>query len=340
MKTGEHKASGCLFGLAFGDSLGSQTEFLSIEEILRRFPPSGPTQPQGKPALVTDDTQMAIAVGEALLDVNNDFSPASVELALQKRFVNWFLSPDNNRAPGRTCLDACKKLFRNRPWQEATVKDSKGCGANMRVPPVGLLTRLSNEERAAIAQLQAVMTHGHPTALAASDLTAYAVNYLINDGNPNCMLKELREYAESQITNYHLEWLGDFWKKSAFSSGEEFISKGWHECLGVIDKLELALKKSDCKEDPCAITGDGWIAEEAFATGLFCFLMYETDPVAAVRFAATSSGDSDSIAALTGAFAGAHLGMAWPADWIERIEYRDILEQLGSAWDNQNISRS
>lgn len=76
--------------------------------------------------------------------------------------------------------------------------------------------------------------------------------------------------------------------------------------------------------DPCRLTGAGWIAEEAFATGLLCFLLYPDDPVAAIRRAAVTSGDSDSIACLTGAFAGAHLGLeAWPVEWIGRIEYRE-----------------
>ncbi|MBX6768245.1 MAG: ADP-ribosylglycohydrolase family protein, partial [Actinomadura rubrobrunea] len=86
--------------------------------------------------------------------------------------------------------------------------------------------------------------------------------------------------------------------------------------------------------DPCAATGEGWVAEEALATALLCFLMFPDDPVAAIRRGAASSGDSDSIACLAGAFAGAHLGMdAWPAEWAARIEYADRLARLGRAWD-------
>jgi ADP-ribosylglycohydrolase len=58
--------------------------------------------------------------------------------------------------------------------------------------------------------------------------------------------------------------------------------------------------------------------------------------VAVVRRAAVTSGDSDSIACLAGAFAGAHLGLdAWPEDWIERIEYRDGLDRLGVFLDRE-----
>ena len=55
---------------------------------------------------------------------------------------------------------------------------------------------------------------------------------------------------------------------------------------------------------------------------------------AALRRAAVSYGDSDSIACLTGAFTGAYHGMgAWPTEWGTRIEYRDRLVRLGEAWD-------
>ncbi len=59
-----------------------------------------------------------------------------------------------------------------------------------------------------------------------------------------------------------------------------------------------------------------------------------TSPLTALRRAACTSGDSDSIACLAGAFAGAYLGAdAWPADWASRIEYRDELLTLGTLWD-------
>ncbi len=49
----------------------------------------------------------------------------------------------------------------------------------MRVAPVGLLplgqSGITYETRAAIAQFQAALTHGHPTGLAAADLTAAAI---------------------------------------------------------------------------------------------------------------------------------------------------------------------
>lgn len=337
----QQQASGCLFGMAFGDALGAETEFLSLQEILRQFPPAGPLEPQGNPALVTDDTQMALAVGKALIKAARPYTSATLETPLRQAFIAWNNSPENNRAPGITCMDACERLEKGLDWHEATIAGSKGCGANMRVAPVGVLPAgrdgVDEETRSAIAQFQAALTHGHPTGLTAADLTAQAIAHLVSGTDPLHLPRRLRAYALSQRTCYHAAWLGTLWERATiFSSPQEYIAYGWDECLKVLDRLDLALQTMDRMTDPCLQTGAGWIAEEAFATGLLCFLLYPTDPVAAIRRAVVSSGDSDSIACLTGAFAGASCGLdAWPAEWMARIEYREQLARLGSAWDHQ-----
>lgn len=333
------RASGCLFGSAFGDALAAFTEFLSVAEILHHFPPHGPIDLIGNPALVTDDTQMALAVGEALCKIDsNHLSVTALENPLKKAFIEWLRSPDNNRAPGMTCLRACEDLEKGVPWLQATRKNSKGCGANMRVATVGLLPSSVNiHTRAAVAQFQAALTHGHPTALAASDLTAWAIFLLVSGEKPQKLPVLLRDYALSQRNIYHGDWLSSLWERAYSDTPEAFISRGWDECLEVLDKLDAALVNPDYATDPCQATGEGWIAEEALATGLLCFLLYPEEPRKAIQRAAVTCGDSDSIACLTGAFAGAYLGMdGWPEDWVSRIEYRDRLDTLGRFWDKNS----
>lgn len=330
------RALGCLLGMAYGDALGADTEFLQVDDILRRYPPSGPRDLARPLARVTDDTQMALAVGEALLQAVRPYTIKTLEDPLRDAFIAWNESPDNNRAPGMTCIQACNYLACGLPWYKATIIRSKGCGANMRVAPVGLLSLakegVTAQDRAAIAQFQAALTHGHPTGLAASDLTTYVVADLLAGGDPAGLTDRLIAYAQSQRTIYHHDWLGPLWHRSGAASPEEFIGRGWSECLVVLDRLQRALPSMDRHEDPCLATGAGWIAEEALSTALFCFLIYPDDAVSAIQRAAVTSGDSDSIACLTGAFAGAHLGFnAWPADWLERIEYRERLTRLAYA---------
>ncbi|PSK62571.1 ADP-ribosyl-[dinitrogen reductase] glycohydrolase [Micromonospora sp. MH33] len=326
------RAAGSLFGLAYGDALGKPTEFLTVAEIVRRYGPAGPRELTGDPALVTDDTQMALAVAWALHGAPA-WTAEAVEPLLRRRFLDWAVSPDNNRAPGMTCLRACAELDRGTRWQDATVAGSKGCGANMRVTPVGLLD-VDLDTLAGLAQLQAGLTHGHPTGLAASELTAYAVR-LLRDGAALPELPGLlTDRAHAQRSVYRADWLGDLWQRPGERTPEEFIARGWDECLRVLGRLDAALARPDDGGDPCRLTGEGWIAEEALATALLCALRHADDPVGALARGATTAGDSDSIAALAGAFLGAAHGMsAWPPDWSTRIEYADQLTTLTTPLD-------
>ncbi|GAA3299480.1 ADP-ribosylglycohydrolase family protein [Dactylosporangium vinaceum] len=329
------KVKASLFGLAFGDALGYPVEFQTFEQITATFGRRGPRDLPPRP-LVSDDTQMTLAVGDALVLAlaEGPLQAARLEPHLSRLFVEWARSPENNRAPGTTCMAACDALQRGLPWWKATVAGSKGCGANMRVAPMALVPGLSEDERAGAAQLQAAITHGHPTGLAASELTALTIRWLL-DGLPVAeLLPALRDRCASQRSVYRADWLGDdLWRQPMTESAEQFIARGWDECLAALTGLEDQVRYLGPDADPCAAGGAGWIAEEALATALYCLLLFPDSPVDVIARAAASSGDSDSIACLAGSFAGAAgTASGWPADWYERIEYKDHLDRLATAW--------
>ncbi|MEU4113084.1 ADP-ribosylglycohydrolase family protein [Kitasatospora sp. NPDC028055] len=330
------KATGALLGLAIGDAMGRLTEFQDVERIAADHP-DWRRLPLPEQALVTDDTQMTLALARGLRTAlaRGPLTPLRLERPVRAEFVDWWRSPENNRAPGMTCLRACERLSRDGyRWQQASDVGSKGCGANMRVAPIGLIRELDARQLSGAAQLQSALTHGHPTALAASDLTAYAVRKLAEGVPPAGLPAVLRAYALASRERYDEFWLGDLADRWYGASPQAVLARGWEDCLKVLDQVQAALAAPDMEADPCLATGEGWVAEEAFGTGLLCFLLLPDDPVAAVRRAAYSSGDSDSLACLTGAFAGAHHGeAAWPAEWVERIEHRDELLEFGALWD-------
>ncbi|MEW2613964.1 ADP-ribosylglycohydrolase family protein [Streptomyces sp. NPDC047880] len=338
MTTLVHKqaATGALTGLALGDALGYPTEFDDVPSILAMCGPWRQME-LPSPAIVTDDTQMTLALGRGIRAAMDRgvLGPEGMAEAVRREFIAWNRSPENNRAPGNTCLRACALLeHSDRPWQDASRTESKGCGANMRVAPLGLVSGLSDEQRAGAAQLQSALTHGHPTALAASDLTAHAVRLLAQGAEPTGLIGLLRSYALENRSHYHERWLGDLWRRAGDPSPERFIARGWDECLEALERLRHAVRTVSPETDPCLATGEGWIAEEALVTGLLCFLLFVDEPVTALRRAACTAGDSDSIACLTGAFAGAYLGAeAWPTEWADRVEYRGDLLTLGALWD-------
>jgi ADP-ribosylglycohydrolase len=76
------KAAGSLCGLAYGDSFGKPTEFQTYETILATYGSPGPRALTGHPALVTDDTQMALVEFIASGWDETDAALARVEAAL------------------------------------------------------------------------------------------------------------------------------------------------------------------------------------------------------------------------------------------------------------------
>ncbi len=104
------------------------------------------------------------------------------------------------------------------------------------------------------------------------------------------------------------------------------ISDEWKEA---IEKVDKCLDWED-EEKALSFLGEGWVGEEAVALALYCFLRYPDSYEKCVLRAANTNGDSDSIACIAGAISGAYLGVkAIPKDWIERIENKDYLIDLG-----------
>lgn len=321
-----------IFGLAYGDAVGKPTEFMQPWMIKRKYGKAG-IRELPRPAIVTDDTQMALEVGEALvraaLETPGYLTYDAFADELTASFVAWDKYVEGFRAPGSACRRATGRLARGLPWWEATDVKTKGCGANMRVTPIGCAAWLTSEERAGLAQLQSAFTHAHPTALAASDATQQAVWLLLNGCAPEDLVETLIDYCDDQRGVYHEKWLGLLYTWDDAKTGTEFMQRGWDQTQKALLNVMNATYRPSRKLDPCLLTGDGWIAEEALATALHCFLLYPENGPAAVFRAANTRGDSDSLAALAGAFAGAHLGPGcWPADWRNRIEYPGRLAKL------------
>lgn len=371
------KRHGIMYGLAYGDALGRPLEFVTNKTLAKFGDPFRKQVGLNKfhQGMVTDDTQMSIAVARAIR-THGKPNPAHLTDRLTREFIRWVRDPKSHmagRAPGVTCTSAVRQLAAGKHWQLATDTDSKGNGANMRVAPVALRTDWTWDEMAAVAQLQAALTHGHATALAAADLTATAIRMLLEGiARPNeQLIDHLTAYAWDQRSTYHLDYLGHLWQSRAHgrsrgvawgrevrvadplplnwwddaaglttpapkrasrgvvNSPEEFIERGWDKMIDVLDSLRL--RKRDPKQDPCEVGGQGWTAEEALATALHALLCFKDDPTNALRRAAFTNGDSDSIASITGALAGAAYGLkAFPSHWLPNVEYRVTLADLAA----------
>lgn len=294
------KAKGVILGLAIGDALGKPTEFLSADGIKINYGPLG-IQDLPEPAPYTDDTQMSVAVAEALARAGEK-DIESIMAAVKDEFVKWLHSPENNRAPGNACLAGVRNMEKGTHWPESGVARSKGCGSAMRAAPIGYFYQNHPEKLRAVAHATGICTHSHPTGDAACIGVAYLVKLALDGVQSDSMIPEMLSFTKG-------------------------ISAEFDEA---ILKVKECLKWKD-EEKALDFLGQGWIGEEAVALALYCFLRYPDSYEKVVIRGANTNGDSDSIACIGGSISGAYLGMgAIPQDWAKRIEKSVYLDDLSS----------
>lgn len=295
---------GSLLGGALGDAMGRPTEFddkpnAGLEHI--DLP---------RPALVTDDTQMSLIVAQALNGTTRD-----LEHRLAEALGRWRTEADHvDRAPGTTCLTATEALAAHVPWPAAAVADSKGCGGVMRAHPCAfVLPASSSDLGGAVGVLQSAMTHGHPTAHVAAAAWVAVVRAAALGEEPGTWLGTAGRVVETPLP-VPVEM-------RTVLGGAQTLALGAQEMREALDSTAAGLRGWNLIDDPCSWTGEGWTAEEAVATALLVALTYANDPQDAVRRAARTCGDSDTLSSMVGALLGARHGTsAWPPDWVEVLE--------------------
>jgi ADP-ribosylglycohydrolase len=295
------RAAAILYGLALGDALGAPVEFLSLAQIKTRYGALGIQEPPS-PALYTDDTQMTLALAEGLLDAGLT-TPVDVQMqAVGSRFIEWLHSRDNNRAPGHTCIQGVQKFEAGASWSESGLAGSKGCGSAMRVAAIGCLYQHDEERLREISIASGLITHRHPTAIAASVAAAYAIKLALDGVAVSQFLPRIMAFTDG---------LSDELDAALYGVGH---AGAWADEERALDHI-----------------GQGWTGEEAVALAFYCVIRYPDDYAACVRRAANTEGDSDSIACIAGGILGARLGLdAVPADWRERCENKDYLDDLAA----------
>ncbi len=285
---------GALVGLAVGDALGFPVEFIGSDEIRRRHGPRGVTDfepshshPKGS---YTDDTQMSLAIANALTRAGEG-SLDQVMAAVGEELIAWATSPDNNRAPGSTTMSACRRLAAGRPWRDSGIPESKGCGSAIRTAPIGLYYHNDRGRLMEVGAASSLATHGHACAVAGAQANALAVALALE--------KTPLEEILAAIT------------ESGGAITPEFSAK-----LSLVPDM-LALPPDGAFDQ----LGDAWVAEEAMACAMYCFMRSPEDYRAAVLTAANASGDSDSIACIAGGISGAYNGLAAvPDEWVKGVE--------------------
>ncbi|NTY62063.1 ADP-ribosylglycohydrolase family protein [Mycolicibacterium sphagni] len=312
-----------LRGCAYGDAWGNTNEFKSYKSLTRTTA-YGPNLPQR--LVITDDTQMTLALARAI-DTAGTADDEALRTAIVDEFVGWRSDPDNNRAPGNTCLRATAALAAGSPWTAATVVGSDGCGTVMRTSPAAFLP---NHLWRPVAAWQAAVTHGKASGIAA----ALVMTAVIREAARGCMRPgKALGYAVELSTHPALrhgigKWIAGHPQASTAAEADAFLAEGLREVADVLRHAHSAVEafqRNPWGDDPCRYAGQGWRAQETLAVALLCVDALPSDPVSALRRATVTEGDSDSIAAVAGAILGALHRDPWPAEWADRLEprYRD-----------------
>lgn len=308
-------AAGCLYGLAIGDALGMPTQELPrgrAREVLAvdgfvAAPPDQPISARLAAGSVTDDTTQAVVVAQLLIEGEGAIDPHRFAVLL----MDW---EDSMRRAGsldllgpstRRALDA----IRRGDDPDLTGTTGTTNGAAMRVAPVGIVTPSGDTTRL----VDAVVAAGRPshhTSVAHSGAAAVAAVVSAGlDGQPfREALPWALECARVAATR------GQWWAAPEVAARIEWAVELTSR-VAARDGLDAAL------DEVARLVGTSIATQESVPAAFAVASLQSDRPWSAVLSAARLGGDSDTIAAMTGAMLGAGAGRsAWPASAVETVE--------------------
>jgi ADP-ribosyl-[dinitrogen reductase] hydrolase len=173
------RALGSFLGLAIGDALGATVEFMTAREIATRYKIHDQIIGGGwlhlKSGRVTDDTEMALALGSALI-ASGGWNPRAIADA----FVKWLRG--NPVDIGNACRRGISRYIADGSLSAPFAEENGGNGAAMRNLPT-VFASLANEEVLVQRSIeQAHLTHHHPQSDAATAALASMTRRLLLEG--------------------------------------------------------------------------------------------------------------------------------------------------------------
>lgn len=277
-----------LWGLAVGDSLGERFfEPGGIGRIAERSVPPGPWN-------VTDDTVMACAIGQVLVEAGG-----IDEARLAECFGANYLA-DRHRGYGATAHDILAAHAKGLPWQESSSAPfggtgSMGNGSAMRAAPLGAYFYDDPERVVAEADRAATVTHWHAEGRAGGIAIALAGAWATRR---RLGIEPDRDLFEFVLTR---------------TPASEVAN-------GIALAQEL---RSSSHADAIAALGNGSriLCLDTVPYVLWCAAKSLGSYPDAIWLTASGLGDIDTTCAMVGAIVAARLGLASiPLSWRQSVE--------------------
>jgi ADP-ribosylglycohydrolase len=311
MSSAGERALGALYGLAIGDALGMPTQLMSREDVaayfgnldgFREAPPDHMIA-AGLPAgSITDDTEQALLLADALLAGAGHVDAED----LARRLLAWA-----EQARQRGSLDllgpstsaAVTALVAGGPLDEVEPLGATNDAA-MRITPVGLVVAAGDLDALVDLVVAASrVTHQSNVAIAGAAAVAAAVSGGIDGAS----------VAEATTLAIRAAELGQ--QRGEWVAGASIARRiAW--AVGLVDAGDQDRSVRDVVE----LIGTSPATQESVPAAFASLALHPDDPWQACLTAASLGGDSDTIAAITGAIAGACHGVdRWPDHAVQTV---------------------
>lgn len=189
------RAIGAYMGLAIGDALGATVEFLTRSEIQHQYGVHQKIIGGGwlrlKPGQVTDDTQMSLCLGRALIQ-SQGMDPVTV----CEHFADWLRSKPVDI--GNTVRRGIQRYIMHGTTFTDYHEGDAGNGAAMRTLPVALATLGNPQALQQWTELQAHTTHNHPLSDSATLSIGKMIHALLSGGG----IKAVRDESNALISKH------------------------------------------------------------------------------------------------------------------------------------------
>ena len=307
-----NRIRGALLGAACANSLGGACLGMTRKEIsfavgvhgLHDFIDGLPRSlmPDYKPGMLMHDTLVALQLAQSLAAHQGAFDADDVKrrLALLLEDADFLKS-----APGAHCLLPIRRLCDGLPCNEGDT-DTTHVSTAARAFPIGCLP--PGHDAAAAAVAQSALSTPDTRVGAAAAVLATAVQSFVG-GQRLDTEEEVRAFVKHHF---------DIAQKI-----DERFAASWDDVAPDLDYMNPA------EELPYSLVNVDSHVNEAVPTAVGIFLIFRHDLEEAVAAAASSGGDTDTVAAIVGALSGAYHGAsAIPERWLNHISHRDLLDKV------------
>ena len=287
--TREEAIMGCLLGTAVGDAVGLACEGLPPKRQARLFPRLDGPCLLGHGGMVSDDTEHACLVAQALIESAGD--PVSFQRALARRLRGWLLLLP--AGVGLATLRATLKLCVGVPSDRSGVW-SAGNGPAMRSALLGVCFGDDPVRLAALVRASARLTHTDPRAEAGAWAVAVGA-WLASQGMPNLP------------SAFQLATAGTEPEMAALIAAVVASVRAGETTAQFAETHGMARGVSDYVYQTVPVALHAWLSRPA-------------DCRAAVLAVVRCGGDADTTGAIAGALVGAGVGKSGiPGDWLQSL---------------------